>query len=280
MNRRAFLATTTTAASAAAFAQAPARKGRLKQGVCLSVFGRNSSMTLEEKARHASRLGCVCMDLLKTEEDWRIARKYGLVPEVVPGAGTIPQGFNRKENHARMEAQFRENIAKAAAAGIPTVITFSGNRAGISDEEGLDNSVILLNKVKAIAEDKGVTICMELLNSKVNHKDYQGDHTAWGVELAKRVGSPRFKLLYDIYHMQIMEGDIIRTIRDNIDYIGHFHTAGNPGRHELNGDQELNYHAIAKAIADLNFQGTFSHEYSPLGDPLASLEAALQICDV
>ncbi len=278
MNRRVFL--TTTAALGTALAEAAPRKGRLKQGVCLGVFGRNSGMSLDDMARHASELGCVCMDLLKTEEEWRTARKYGLVPEVVPGAGTIPNGLNRKENHALLESQFRENIPRAAAAGIPTVITFSGNRAGIGDEEGLDNSAILLNKVKALAEDKGVTICMELLNSKVNHKDYQADHTAWGAELVKRVGSPRFKLLYDIYHMQIMEGDIIRTIRENIDHIAHFHTAGNPGRHELDGESELNYHAIAQAIADLNYQGTISHEYSPLKDPLTSLEAALRICEV
>jgi len=144
----------------------------------------------------------------------------------------------------------------------------------------MDNTVAFLNKIKPLAEDKGITICMELLNSKVDHKDYQCDRTWWGVEVVKRVNSPRVKLLYDIYHMQIMEGDIIRTIRNNIQYIGHFHTAGNPGRHELDSTQELNYKAIAQAIVDLGFTGYFSHEYSPVGDPLAGLELAISTCDV
>ena len=150
----------------------------------------------------------------------------------------------------------------------------------MADEEAWANSVELLKQVTPMAEDKGVTICMELLNSKVNHKDYQCDHTAWGVELCKRVGSPRFKLLYDIYHMQIMEGDIIRTIRDNIQYLGHFHTAGNPGRHEMDDTQEMQYRPIAQAIVDTGYKGYFCHEYSPLKDPLTSLDAALTLCDV
>jgi len=150
----------------------------------------------------------------------------------------------------------------------------------MGDEEAWANSIVLLKQVTPIAEDKGVTICMELLNSKVNHKDYQCDHTAWGVELCKRVGSPRFKLLYDIYHMQIMEGDVIRTIRDNIQHIGHFHTAGNPGRNEPDDTQELNYRPVAQAIVDLGYQGYFCHEYSPLKDPIKSLDAALALCDV
>ena len=163
---------------------------------------------------------------------------------------------------------------------MPNVITLSGGRKNLTDEEGLDNSVILLNKVKAVAEDKQVTICLELLNSKVNHPGYMCDHTKWGAEVCKRVNSPRVKLLYDIYHMQIMEGDVIRTIRDNIQYIGHFHTAGNPGRHEPDETQELNYRAIAQAIVDLNFTGYLAHEYSPVRDALKSLDQAISICDV
>jgi hydroxypyruvate isomerase len=155
----------------------------------------------------------------------------------------------------------------------------SGNKRGIADEEGLANCVTP-QQAEAQAEDKGVTICMELLNSKVNHPDYQCDRTSWGVELCKRVNSPRVKLLYDIYHMQIMEGDIIRTIRNNIQWIAHFHTAGNPGRHEMDDTQEMNYRGIAKAIADLNYQGYIAHEYSPLGDPMKSLQATLEIFDV
>ena len=174
----------------------------------------------------------------------------------------------------------REAIDAAAEAGAPNVIALSGNRKGRSDEEGLENTVTYFNRIKKYAEDKGVTICLELLNSKVNHPDYQCDHTAWGVEVCKRVGSARVKLLYDIYHMQIMEGDIIRTIKDNFQYIAHFHTAGNPGRHEMDDTQEMNYRGIAKSIADLGFQGYVAHEYSPLGDPLVSLEATLKMFEV
>ena len=174
----------------------------------------------------------------------------------------------------------REALKAAADAGAPNVIVLAGDRRGISDEEGLENSVAFLNKMKAQAEDLGVTLCLELLNSKVNHPGYMCDNTAWGVEVCKRVNSPRVKLLYDIYHMQIMEGDVIRTIRDNIDYIAHFHTAGNPGRHEFDDTQELNYRGICKAIADLGFTGYLAHEYTPTKDPLGTLEKMMAICDV
>ena len=165
-------------------------------------------------------------------------------------------------------------IDDAAANAVPNIITFSGNRKGMADEEGADNCVRALKRLKAHAEDKGVTVCMELLNSKVNHKDYMCDHTAWGVEVCKRVDSPRVKLLYDIYHMQIMEGDIVRTIRENIQWIGHFHTGGNPGRHEIDETQELNYRVIAQAIVETGYTGYFAHEYSPAPgrDPIKSLE--------
>ena len=162
------------------------------------------------------------------------------------------------------------------------MITFSGNRRGMDDRVGADNCVAFLNKVKAQAEDKGVTICMEYLNSKVNHKDYMFDHIAWGVDVMKRVNSPRVKILFDIYHAQIMDGDIVRNIRDNFQHIAHFHTGGNPGRHDIDDTQELNYRFIAQAIADLGFTGFVSHEYSPAPghDPIATLNKAIEICDV
>jgi hydroxypyruvate isomerase len=188
---------------------------------------------------------------------------------------------NRKENHDGIEKQFREALERAAAAKVPNLIIMSGNRAGMSDQVGLENCVAGLNRIKPIAEDKGVTVVLELLNSKVDHKDYMADRTAWAVEAVKRVNSPRIKVLYDIYHMQIMEGDIIRTIRENIQYLGHFHTGGNPGRHEIDETQELNYRAIAQAIVETGFSGYFAHEFTPVRpDPLKSLAQAVDICDV
>ncbi len=257
------------------------RKGRLKQGVTAGVFRGTQKMSMDDMCREAAKLGIYGFDLVKPE-DWPILKKYGLVPTMMPPpyGGTIPDALNRIENHDRIEKTIREAIDLAAAAGAPNVITFSGNRRGMADDLGADNCVTFLNKVKAYAEDKGITICMELLNSKVNHKDYMCDHTAWGVGVMKRVNSPRVKLLYDIYHLQIMEGDIVRTIRENIQYLGHFHTGGNPGRHEIDQTQELNYHVVAQAIADLGFSGMISHEYTPVRDPLTSLAEAIEICTV
>ncbi len=256
--------------------QAPAGKGRLKQGVAQWCFNK---WTLDELCANAARLGILGIDLVGPK-DWPVLKKHGLVASMAPGGGSIPDGLNRKEFHEKIIADMRENIAKAAEAGVPNVITFSGNRRGMSDQEGLENCVIGLNRIKAYAEEKGVTVNLELLNSKVNHKDYMADHTAWGVEVCKRVNSPRVKLLYDIYHMQIMEGDVIRTIRESIQWIGHFHTGGNPGRNEIDGAQELNYRAIAQAIADLNYTGYFAHEFTPKRDPLESLRQAVEICTV
>jgi hydroxypyruvate isomerase len=280
MNRRIFLAAG-AGAVVAAQEQAPVeRKGRLKQCVTGGVFGRGR--TLEENARDAAKLGAKGFDLIGPK-DWPTLRKYGLIPTMVSGfGGTIPDALNRKENHERIEASMREGIDLCAKEKAPNLITFSGNRRGMSDAEGMENCALFLNRIKAQAEDKGVTIYVELLNSKVNHKDYMCDHASWGVDLMKRVGSPRVKLLYDIYHMQIMDGDIARTIRDNIQYIGHFHTGGNPGRHEIDETQELNYRFIAQAIADTGFSGYIAHEYSPAQgrDPIQSLEQAMKICDV
>jgi hydroxypyruvate isomerase len=237
-------------------------------------------MAFEDICREAARLGLKGLDLIGPN-DWPTLKKFGLLSTMAPAAGhSLTNGINTKENHAKAEAGVREAIDKAAAFGCPNVIVLSGNRRGMSDEEGMGNCVTFLNAIKAQAEDKGVTICMELLNSKVDHKDYQNDHTVWGVEVCKRVNSPRVKLLYDIYHMQIMEGDIIRTLRDNIQYIGHFHTAGNPGRHEIDSSQELNYRAIAQAIVETGYTGYLAHEYGPLRDPLKSIAEAIEICDV
>jgi hydroxypyruvate isomerase len=257
------------------------RKGRLKQGVTIGVFARGTS--LEDACREAARLGIKGFDL-RGPADWPTLKKYNLVSSMYqPTAGaSIPNGLNRKENHVRIDAAMRAAIDESAAAGVPNIITFSGNRAGMADAEGADNCVAFLNNIKGYAESKGVTICMELLNSKVNHRDYMFDHMAWGVDVMKRVNSPRVKILYDIYHAQIMDGDVVRNIRDNFQWIGHFHTGGNPGRHDIDESQELQYRFIAQSIVDLGFTGFLSHEYSPTAgnDAIAVLDKAIGICDV
>jgi hydroxypyruvate isomerase len=278
MTRRTALSATAGLVLGAASRQiaAAAPKGRLKQSVSRGNFRR---IELDALCKAAVEMGLSGLDLVNQTE-WPTIQKYGLVPAMTPGAGTIAIGWNRKENHAKLEEEMLGNLKAAAAAKVPNVITFSGNRAGISEAEGRDNCVLGLKRVAKAAEDSGVTICMELLNSKVDHKDYQCDRTAWGVEVCRAVESPRMKLLYDIYHMQIMEGDIIRTIRTNYQYLGHFHTAGNPGRHEPDDSQELQYRPIAKAIADLGFQGFIAHEFGPTRDPLTSLREAVELCTV
>lgn len=287
MRRREFLATTaaTLALGSAAWAQENAaavrRKGRIRQGVTRGVFARE--MSLEDCCRAAARLGIQGFDLIGPS-DWPLLRKNGLIPSMYPPGpgGSIPDALNRTENHDRIEKSLRAAIDEAAAAKVPNVITFSGNRRGMDDRVGADNCVAFLNRVKAQAEDKGVTLCIELLNSKVNHKDYMFDHMAWGVDVMQRVNSPRVRILYDIYHAQIMDGDIVRTIRDHIQWIGHFHTGGNPGRHDIDETQELNYHFVAEAIAALGFTGFMSHEYTPAPghDPVQTLDKAIQLCDV
>jgi hydroxypyruvate isomerase len=250
--------------------------GRLKQSAARWCY---SKIPMDDLCRQAAELGLSGLDLVD-EKDWPTCAKYGLVPAIVSGAGTIPVAWNRKENHEKLEQDMRNNIAKAVAAKAPNVITFSGNRRGLADDEGRDNCILGLKRVAKMGEDAGINICLELLNSKVDHKDYQCDHTKWGVEVVKAVGSPRVKLLYDIYHMQIMEGDVIRTIRENIQYIGHFHTGGVPGRHELDDTQELNWRTVAQAIADLKFEGYVAHEFVPLKDPMTSLKQAVTLCTV
>ena len=193
----------------------------------------------------------------------------------------ITKGFNNPANHAQLQKDLAEIIPKAAEKGIPQVIVFSGNREGMPDDIGLENCANGLEPVVKLAEKHNIRIIMELLNSKINHPDYQCDHTPWGVKLVDKVGSSHFKLLYDIYHMQIMEGDVIHTITQYKDYIAHFHTAGVPGRNEIDDSQELNYPAIMKAIAQNEFTGFVAQEFIPKsGNPLQSLKTAVQICSV
>lgn len=275
-----------TAPAAAAVQRGP-RKGRLKQGVTRGVFAR-SGLSLEDMCREAARLGIEGFDLIGPN-DWPVLKKYGLTPSMYPGGpgGTIPVGPSHKTEHARLLPLMHKAIDDAAANGVPNIIVLTGQRtiasgATVTDAEGADNCVAFLNEVKAHAEDKQVTLCPEYLNSKVNHKDYMFDHFAWGLDVVKRVGSPRVKILYDIYHAQIMDGDIVRNIRDNLQWIGHFHTGGNPGRHEIDDTQELNYKFIMKAIADAGFTGFVTHEYSPTqgNDALKELARAMEICNV
>jgi hydroxypyruvate isomerase len=256
--------------------ETPKVNGKIKQSVCRWCYG---AIPLEKLTEQAKLIGYRSIELV-TPNEFPKVKAAGLTCAMLSGACNIPDGFNEKKNHDRLERSTREHIEFAAANGLPSVIVFSGNRRGLSDEEGLANCVEGLKRVVGFAEEKKVTICMELLNSKLNHADYMCDRTLWGAELAKQVGSPRFKLLYDIYHMQIMEGDVIRTIQENKDYIGHYHTGGNPGRHEIDETQELYYPAIVKAILDTGYDGYLGQEFVPSRDPLTSLAQGFRICDV
>jgi hydroxypyruvate isomerase len=252
-------------------------RGRLKQSVCRWCY---AGIPLRDFCRSVSNMGLTAIDLL-TPEEWPIAREFGLTCSMGSGlGGPIERGLNDPANHDAIVSSLRAGIPLAAKAGVLNVITFFGNRAGRSDAEAIANCVAALNRLKGVAEDNGVTVCIELLNSRVNHKDYQGDRTPFGVEVVSAVNSPRVKLLYDIYHMQIMEGDVIRTIRDNQQWIAHYHTGGVPGRNEIDSSQELNYPAIARAIADTGFSGYFAHEFIPKRDPLTSLGEAVVLCEV
>lgn len=227
----------------------------------------------------AAAIGYRAIELVP-EEHWPLVRAAGMEIAIVVGHSTLEDGLNRRENHARIENELSESIKKAVDNGIPALITFSGNRNGLSDDEGIEICAEGLKRVIKVAEDAGVLLCMELLNSKVDHPDYQCDHTEWGVKLCQAVDSPNCKLLYDIYHMQIMEGDLIRTIERNIDYIGHFHTAGNPGRHDLDEEQEINYPAVMRAIARSGYQGYVGQEFIPKGDWRVALKQAFDVCHV
>ena len=252
-------------------------KGRLKQSVCRWCYAK---IPIRDFFKAVADMGLTAVDLL-TEKEWPVAAEYGLICSMGSGAGGgINDGLNVKANHDKIVAGLERAIPIAAAQKVPNLITFFGNRRGMPDEEATANCVEALNRVKKVAEEHGVTICLELLNSKVDHKDYQGDKSAFGIGVVKAVGSPRVKLLYDIYHMQIMEGDLIRTIRDNKDFFAHFHTGGVPGRHELDATQEIQWRTVAAAIADMGFQGYFAHEFIPERDPLTSLREAVTLCDV
>ena len=252
-------------------------KGRIRQTVCQWCY---RNVPLADLAKASSEMGLVGMDLINPS-DFPVLKEHGLVCSMTPSHG-ITKGLNDPANWDDCFAKITEAIEATAAAGWKNVICFSGNRGQIDDETGLKNCAEALAKIVPEAEKAGVVLQMELLNSRVNHKDYMCDTSAWGVELVKRVGSDSFRLLYDIYHMQIMEGDIIRTIERDHEYFGHYHTAGNPGRHELDETQELFYPPIVRAIIDTGFDGFLGQEFIPKkgNDPLVSLRQAVELCDV
>jgi hydroxypyruvate isomerase len=253
-------------------------KNRINHSVCKWCY---SSIPLDEFCQAGKKIGLQSVELLEVN-DFPTLKKHDLVCAMVSGVpGGITSGLNRLENHDKIVAFFEKTTPIVAEHGYPNIICFSGNRDGMSDEKGLENCAIGLKRIAPIAEKNKVTVCMELLNSKVNHKDYMCDHTPWGVELVKKVGSERFKLLYDIYHMQIMEGDLIATIRSSHSYIGHYHTGGVPGRAEIDDSQEINYPAVMKAIVETGFKGFCAQEFIPKRkDVLASLKQGVEICDV
>jgi len=238
-------------------------------------------MPIEELIDHCKDIGLKSVELLGPD-DWDKALLRGLTCALSNGSSLgIPKGLNDRRNHNQIQKEIMEIIPKAADKGIPAIICFSGNRNGVSDEIGMELSAQGLRPIVKMAEKYNVQIIMELLNSKVNHPDYMCDHTSWGIALVEKVGSPNFKLLYDIYHMQIMEGDIIRTIQDNHQYIGHYHTGGVPGRNEIDETQELYYPAIMKAIVDTGFKGYVAQEFIPSrNDAMASLRQGVEICNV
>jgi hydroxypyruvate isomerase len=266
-----------TAGALRAAGERVVQRGRLKQSLCRWCY---RAIPLPDLCKSVAEMGLGAIDLVD-EKDWPVLAEHGLVCSMGwHTGGDIPNGLNDPANHELILNGLTGALPRAAKAKVPNLIAFFGNRKGRSDDDAIKNCVDGLNRVKHAAEDAGVTVCVELLNSKVDHKDYQGDRTWFGVEVVKRVDSPRVKLLYDIYHMQIMEGDVIRTIRDNHEWIAHYHTGGVPGRHELDDTQELNWRAVAKAIADTGFSGYVAHEFVPTRDPLTSLREAVALCDV
>jgi len=251
---------------------------RIKQSISWWCFARGD-LTPEKLVRAAADIGYDAVELVG-QEHWQLAKDHGLTIASIGGHHSLTDGLNRRENHDRIEKEIRANLEQAAQWGIPNLICFSGNRNGLDDRTGAEITAEGLRRVAKAAEEAGVNLVVELLNSKVDHKDYQCDHTAWGVQVCEMVGSPRVKLLYDIYHMQIMEGDIIRTIRDHHAYFGHYHTAGNPGRNDMDDTQELNYPPILRAILATGYEGYVGHEFVPKGDPVAALKAAFDLCNV
>ena len=301
MRRRAFLSTVATAGAAAAassftsFAQtasAPApikRKGRLKQSLFRTVFGQNTPglTTFEDQCREAARLGAYGFDLVGPQ-DWPTMKKYGLVPTMGPMSfASLTDGLVHKDQWDKVEKALRDEVDTCVAGGCKGIITFAGQRKDMSFEQGMDLTVAFMNRVKAMLEDKGVTLCMENANSRypdnvLGRPDQLCDRPSWGFEMCKRVNSPNVKMLFDIYHAQIMEGNVAATIKDNLQWIFHLHCAGVPGRHEIDGTQELNYRFIAQTLVDLGYTGYIAHEYRPTPgrDPIKSIETDMAILDV
>lgn len=270
------LPSTAQAMSASSQSSPAPSAGRLRQSVARWCFSRTP---IAELCAFAKSIGLVGIDLLGPDE-WNAPKQVGLQCTMGNSFGAIPVGFNRPANHDKLVADGEAYIPQAAAAGVNKIVVFSGNRGGMSDGEGIANCIAGLKRLMPTAEKHGVVLCMEMLNSKVDHKDYHADHTAWAVEVAKGVNSPSFRLLYDIYHMQVMEGDVMATIKANLPWIAHFHTAGVPGRNEIDGTQELNYRGIAQYIASTSYTGVFAHEFMPKRDGIASLTDAVAICTV
>lgn len=258
-------------------AESASLNGNLKQSVCRWCF---SKMDLDDLCRNAAAMGLKSVEIIDADE-LHIPAKHGLTCAMVNGPSGIGRGWNREEDHDQLIGKSKELLSKIGDAGAPNMIVFSGNtQRGQSSEQGLDACARALSKIMKAADKAGVTVCMELLNSKVDHRGYQADKTPWGVQLVEKVGHERFRLLYDIYHMQIMEGDVIRTIRDHHSAIAHYHTAGVPGRNEIDDSQELNYPAICRAILETGFDGYLAQEFIPKRDPMTSLAEAVGICDV
>ncbi len=279
------LASRLKAAEAAAGANL---KGRIHHSVSAWCYSslfkpdkkKPAPMTFEDFCVECRKIGAESVELLGPDQ-WPAVKKAGLTCAMCNGPDSIGYGWNRVEHHDDLLAKFEKAIPGVAAAGFPHIITFSGNRKGMGDEEGLENCAKGLKRLVPIAEKHKVTVVLELLNSKIDHKDYMADHSAWGFELCKRIGSEWVKLLYDIYHMQIMEGDVIRTITENSQYIAHYHTGGVPGRHEIDDPQELNYTAVMKAILATGYKGFIGQEFVPKSkDALESLRRCIGICDV
>lgn len=253
-------------------------KGNINHSVCRWCY---SKIPMEDFLQSLNDLGITAMDLTGPE-DWPLMKKYGIHASMCWGAGLgIEKGWNDSKLHEELIKDYLQMIPKVAEAGYTNLICFSGNRNGLNDKDGLKNCAVGLKQIMPLAEKHGVVIQMELLNSKVDHNDYMCDHAEWGVALCKEIGSENFKLLYDIYHMQIMEGDIIRTIQEHHAYFGHYHTGGNPGRHEIDETQELYYPAIMKAILETGFKGHVAQEFIPTWeDKIAALKQGVTICDI
>ncbi len=291
MDRRAFLASAGSVAAAAQLVQgegvatvtADAALGGFtgyyrgpvyRHSVCRWCYG---GFELNDLCSRVKAMGYRSVELL-SEHEWSAVRDAGLACAVANGPTSIVEGMNRRETHDRIVTEAERLLPLVAKAGIPQMIVFSGNRRGMPDDEGLANCADCLRRIMPAAKAEGVTIVMELLNSKVDHRDYMCDRTTWGVRLAEAVGEDRFRLLYDIYHMQVMEGDVIRTIRDHAKWIGHYHTGGVPGRHEIGTGQELQYPAICAAIAGTGYAGYIGQEFIPALDPMESLRSAIALC--